>query len=185
MANLREHRAAVLESVLGATPREFESRILRHADLRRDAQIMLARRVASQVPVSFPVSVDAPSICVISGKPPGGHAVITRVVPGQGHRRGSCVEPRTPRRRASPTSLDHMYGRHVVDFLFGYSARKAVVVLVRRPKQLARVRRPRRWPARPGRAGQQVGRLDVDEAAGERGSRAARPGVSWRTRCPG
>jgi len=26
----------VLESVLGATPREFESRILRHVDLRKD-----------------------------------------------------------------------------------------------------------------------------------------------------
>ncbi len=30
-----ERRSALLESVLGATPREFESRILRHADLRR------------------------------------------------------------------------------------------------------------------------------------------------------
>ncbi len=33
MATIREHGPAVLESVLGATPREFESRILRHTDL--------------------------------------------------------------------------------------------------------------------------------------------------------
>jgi hypothetical protein len=37
----------LLESVLGATPREFESRILRHADLRRRAWIMLARWATS------------------------------------------------------------------------------------------------------------------------------------------
>jgi hypothetical protein len=33
VADLRERWCALLESVLGATPREFESRILRHADL--------------------------------------------------------------------------------------------------------------------------------------------------------
>jgi hypothetical protein len=38
-----ERRPALLESVLGATPREFESRILRHADLRRRARITFAR----------------------------------------------------------------------------------------------------------------------------------------------
>jgi hypothetical protein len=34
-ASGREHWRAVLESVLGATPQEFESLILRHADLRK------------------------------------------------------------------------------------------------------------------------------------------------------
>ena len=35
MAATGERRSALLESVLGATPREFESRILRDADLRK------------------------------------------------------------------------------------------------------------------------------------------------------
>ncbi len=35
VADIGERRSAVLESVLGASPREFESRILRHADLRQ------------------------------------------------------------------------------------------------------------------------------------------------------
>ena len=34
VAAIGERRSALLESVLGATPREFESRILRHGDLR-------------------------------------------------------------------------------------------------------------------------------------------------------
>jgi hypothetical protein len=34
VVNSGERGPALLESVLGATPREFESRILRHADLR-------------------------------------------------------------------------------------------------------------------------------------------------------
>src|SRR5262249_27268263 len=43
VADAGEHRPTLLESVLGATPREFESRILRHADLRRRAWIMFTR----------------------------------------------------------------------------------------------------------------------------------------------
>src|SRR5439155_3721542 len=35
VATAGERRSALLEGVLGATPREFESRILRHAELRR------------------------------------------------------------------------------------------------------------------------------------------------------
>lgn len=34
VAGLSEHTSADLESVLGVTPREFESRILRHPELR-------------------------------------------------------------------------------------------------------------------------------------------------------
>jgi hypothetical protein len=54
---------AHLESVLGTTPREFESRILRHADLRRPAiaaprlsgvQARLAQFVATNTPDSRP-----------------------------------------------------------------------------------------------------------------------------------
>ena len=41
--NPGERWSALLESALGATPREFESRILRSLDLRRRAQIMFAR----------------------------------------------------------------------------------------------------------------------------------------------
>src|SRR5262245_49269021 len=47
VADAGERWPALLESVLGATPREFESRILRHADLRRRAWIMFARCATS------------------------------------------------------------------------------------------------------------------------------------------
>jgi hypothetical protein len=43
VAAIGERRCALLESVLGATPREFESRILRHADLGRRAWVTFAR----------------------------------------------------------------------------------------------------------------------------------------------
>jgi hypothetical protein len=39
----REREGAHLESVLGATPQEFESPILRHGDLRRRAWVAFAR----------------------------------------------------------------------------------------------------------------------------------------------
>ena len=42
-ADAGERWSALLESVLGATPREFESRILRHADLLRRAWVTFAR----------------------------------------------------------------------------------------------------------------------------------------------
>src|ERR1700730_9015061 len=52
LADCREQRAAVLESVLGATPQEFESPILRHAGLRKcvrlAAALLPAHRVLSQ-----------------------------------------------------------------------------------------------------------------------------------------
>jgi hypothetical protein len=43
VADAGERWSALLESVLGATPREFESRILRHADLRKHRWWRLAR----------------------------------------------------------------------------------------------------------------------------------------------
>ena len=43
VADAGERWPALLESVLGATPREFESRILRHADLLRRAWVTFAR----------------------------------------------------------------------------------------------------------------------------------------------
>ena len=53
MVNAGERRSALLESVLGASPREFESRILRHADLRIPdgcrSPVIAARRVRSNV----------------------------------------------------------------------------------------------------------------------------------------
>jgi hypothetical protein len=47
VAAIGERRSALLESVLGATPQEFESPILRRADLRRRACIMFARCATS------------------------------------------------------------------------------------------------------------------------------------------
>src|SRR5215471_17710635 len=58
LVNAGERWPALLENVLGATPREFESRILRHVDLRRRAWIMFARCATSNARVSFPVSVE-------------------------------------------------------------------------------------------------------------------------------
>jgi len=57
VADTGERWPALLESVLRATPQEFESPILRHPDLRRCAWISLTRCAASQACVSFPVSV--------------------------------------------------------------------------------------------------------------------------------
>ena len=86
VVNPGERWAALLESVLGATPREFESRILRHADLRRRAWIMFARCATSPACVSFSVSVEPRVICLIPDKSMWWHAEMTHVVPSQGRR---------------------------------------------------------------------------------------------------
>jgi hypothetical protein len=57
VADAGERWSALLESVLGATPQEFESPILRHADLRQPAWITFARCATSPARVSFSVSV--------------------------------------------------------------------------------------------------------------------------------
>src|SRR6516162_8089946 len=54
VADAGERHATVLESVLGATPQEFESPILRHADLRRRARSCSRAALHPKPRVSFP-----------------------------------------------------------------------------------------------------------------------------------
>ena len=68
VADAGEHRPTLLESVLGATPQEFESPILRDADLRRRARIMFACCATSRACVSFSVSVGPPGHMPYSGQ---------------------------------------------------------------------------------------------------------------------
>ena len=80
VADRRERWSAVLESVLGATPREFESRILRHADLQEHRWVA-ANQWAHSVPVgSFEGSF--PQLRIVSLPISAG-----AVVPGQRHHR--------------------------------------------------------------------------------------------------
>jgi len=87
VADAGERHATVLESVLGASPREFESRILRRADLRRRFRIMFTRCTASQARVSFLVSVELWTYVVFRTNRCGGTLEMIHVVPGQGRRR--------------------------------------------------------------------------------------------------
>src|SRR5215470_6311353 len=86
VADAGERHATVLESVLGATPQEFESPILRHAGLRQRAWIMVARCANRTACVSFSVSVEPAAICLIPDKPVWWHAEMTHVVAGQRRR---------------------------------------------------------------------------------------------------
>ena len=84
-----ERAGADLESMLGATPREFESRILRHADLqehRRMAANKWAHCVAvgsfkgpSSQPRTVPLPISARRLCLVrgitDGPERGAHAV--------------------------------------------------------------------------------------------------------------
>src|SRR5215472_13453173 len=53
VADAGERGPALLESVLGASPREFESRILRHADLRRCAEQPRSSCLDTEICLSF------------------------------------------------------------------------------------------------------------------------------------
>ena len=71
VADVGEHRPTLLESVLGASPRGFESRILRHADLRKRtvqaaARLLAHRHLAQFVATSRPLS--RPSRLVRGGR---------------------------------------------------------------------------------------------------------------------
>ena len=83
VADAGERGPTLLESVLGATPQEFESPILRHPDLRRRAWITFARCATCHgVCLIFCLSY-APAICLIPDKPVWWHAEMTHVAPGQ------------------------------------------------------------------------------------------------------
>jgi len=113
VADAGEHRPTLLESVLGATPQEFEPPILRHADLRRRARMMFARCATSRACVSFSVSVEPPAICRIPDNPVYWHAEMTHVVPGQRRRGHTWTEGCTPLERARPT-LQARSGRTMI-----------------------------------------------------------------------
>jgi hypothetical protein len=76
-----EHRSALLESVLGATPQEFESPILRQAELRKCAADALPEGARVGAVVSILVSIArlaaaaanplAPTLCLVTAAADG------------------------------------------------------------------------------------------------------------------
>jgi len=97
----------VLESVLGATPREFESRILRHADLRR------REGPAEEIPAlgysRSQLWSQSRSHCRASAGRPlrSAHGVL----PGHGGAGRTWTQCRTPPRRAHASSLQYTHVR--------------------------------------------------------------------------
>jgi len=96
VAAIGERRSALLESVLGATPREFESRILRHADLRQcDTRVLRIPRTGTcgglNSGLKFRASgrpLQALAIGVVPGHGGGG-----RVLNGVQHAAEACALP--------------------------------------------------------------------------------------------